>query len=169
MIRKHNRRAAKAAFAIAFGVALILGGTTAASAAGDATATRGSRPRRSSSATKNFPEQYILGQLYKQALEAKGFKVAYKENIGSTELIDTALTQRQDHVVPGVHRHHAVGHVQAKDAPEDGGSDVRSWRSGCTGKRGQTLLAPDAVPGRRRDRGHARDRQEVRPEDDSPT
>ena len=22
--------------------------------------------------TKNFPEQYVLGQLYKQALEAKG-------------------------------------------------------------------------------------------------
>ena len=25
--------------------------------------------------TKNFPEEYILGELYKQALEAKGFKV----------------------------------------------------------------------------------------------
>ena len=41
--------------------------------------------------TKNFTEQYVLGQLYKQALEAKGFKVVYKENIGSSELIDTAL------------------------------------------------------------------------------
>jgi osmoprotectant transport system substrate-binding protein len=41
--------------------------------------------------TKNFPEEFILGRLYKQALEAKGFKVVYKENIGSTELIDTAL------------------------------------------------------------------------------
>ena len=38
--------------------------------------------------TKNFAEEYILGQLYKQALEAKGFTVSYKENIGSTELID---------------------------------------------------------------------------------
>ena len=26
-------------------------------------------------ATKNFPEEYILGELYKQALEAKGFSV----------------------------------------------------------------------------------------------
>ena len=56
------------------------------------------RPRRAAQATpiiigtKNFPEQYVLGQLYKQALEAKGFKVPYKENIGSTELIDKALT-----------------------------------------------------------------------------
>jgi osmoprotectant transport system substrate-binding protein len=42
--------------------------------------------------TKNFPEQFVLGQLYKQALEAKGFDVSYRENIGSTELIQTALT-----------------------------------------------------------------------------
>ena len=33
----------------------------------------------------------MLGQLYRQALIAKGFDVQYKENIGSTELIDTAL------------------------------------------------------------------------------
>ena len=33
MIRKHNRRAAKAAFAIAFGVAIVLGGAAAAPAA----------------------------------------------------------------------------------------------------------------------------------------
>src|SRR6059058_4443432 len=42
--------------------------------------------------TKNFPESFILGQLYKQALEAKGYSVSYKENIGSTELMTTALT-----------------------------------------------------------------------------
>ena len=41
--------------------------------------------------TKNFPEEFILGQLYKQALESKGFSVSYKENIGSTEIIHGAL------------------------------------------------------------------------------
>jgi osmoprotectant transport system substrate-binding protein len=85
VIRKHNRRAAKAAFTIALGVAIILGGAAAAPAA----QTGGSTPIIIG--TKNFPEQYLLGQLYKQALEAKGFKVQYKENIASTELIDTAL------------------------------------------------------------------------------
>ena len=84
MIRKHNRRAAKAAFTIAFGVALILGGAAAAPAAE-------SQSTPIIVGTKNFPEQFVLGQLYKQALEAKGFEVQYKENIGSTELIDTAL------------------------------------------------------------------------------
>jgi osmoprotectant transport system substrate-binding protein len=85
VIRKHNRRAAKAAFTIALGVAIILGGAAAAPAAQSG----GTTPIIVG--TKDFPEQYVLGQLYKQALEAKGFTVQYKENIGSTELIDTAL------------------------------------------------------------------------------
>jgi osmoprotectant transport system substrate-binding protein len=88
VIRKHTRRAAKAAFAISFGVAIVLGGAVAASAS-----SAKSQATPIIIGTKNFPEQYVLGQLYKQALEAKGFKVAgYKENIGSTELIAKALT-----------------------------------------------------------------------------
>jgi len=86
MIRKHTRRAAKAAFAIAFGVAIILGGATAATAGSTS-----SQQTPIIIGTKNFPEQYLLGQLYKQALEAQGFEVQYKENIASTELIDAAL------------------------------------------------------------------------------
>jgi osmoprotectant transport system substrate-binding protein len=50
--------------------------------------------------TKNFPEQFVLGQLYKQALEAKGFDVSYRENIGSTELIQTALTSGKINFYP---------------------------------------------------------------------
>jgi osmoprotectant transport system substrate-binding protein len=42
--------------------------------------------------TKDFTEEFVLGNLYAQALEAKGFKVTLKENIGSTEIIDKALT-----------------------------------------------------------------------------
>src|SRR4051812_22507364 len=41
--------------------------------------------------TKNFTEQYVLGQLYQQALQAKGYKVSLKEDIGSSELIDGAF------------------------------------------------------------------------------
>jgi osmoprotectant transport system substrate-binding protein len=94
VIRKHTRRAAKAAFAISLAVAIVLGGTA--------------RPAESKSAapptitlgTKNFAEEYLLGQLYKQALEAKGFTVSYKENIGSTELIDKALTSHKIDMYP---------------------------------------------------------------------
>ena len=42
--------------------------------------------------TKDFPEEFILGELYKQALEAKGYTVNLKKNIGSTEIIDKSLT-----------------------------------------------------------------------------
>ena len=70
MIWKHNRRAAKAAFAIALGVAIVLGGAAAAPAKDSAAATP------IVIGTKNFTEQYVLGQLYKQALEARGLKVA---------------------------------------------------------------------------------------------
>jgi osmoprotectant transport system substrate-binding protein len=40
---------------------------------------------------KNFTEQAILGELYRQALEAKGFRVDFKPDIGSTEIIHRAL------------------------------------------------------------------------------
>lgn len=87
MIRKHTRRAVKAAFAVGFGVAIVLGGAAAAGAGGER-----ARATPIILGTKNFTEQYVLGELYRQALQAKGFEVAYKPNIGSTEIIDSALT-----------------------------------------------------------------------------
>jgi osmoprotectant transport system substrate-binding protein len=41
--------------------------------------------------TKDFSEQFILGELYAQALRAKGFKVDLKSDIGSSEIVDQAL------------------------------------------------------------------------------
>ena len=40
---------------------------------------------------KNFPEEYVLGDLYADALKARGFSVSIKGNIGSSELIYQAL------------------------------------------------------------------------------
>jgi osmoprotectant transport system substrate-binding protein len=42
--------------------------------------------------TKDFTEQYILGELYAQALSAKGFPVELKADIGSSEITHQALT-----------------------------------------------------------------------------
>jgi len=50
--------------------------------------------------TKDFTEQFILGELYKQALVAKGFDVTLKSNIGSTEIIDKALTSGRIDMYP---------------------------------------------------------------------
>jgi osmoprotectant transport system substrate-binding protein len=41
---------------------------------------------------KNFSEEYILGQLYTQALQAKGYTIHLHENIGSSEIIFKAFT-----------------------------------------------------------------------------
>src|ERR1700759_532559 len=45
--------------------------------------------------SKNFAESNILGELYTQALRAKGFDVKLKPEIGSTELIYKALKAGQ--------------------------------------------------------------------------
>jgi osmoprotectant transport system substrate-binding protein len=42
--------------------------------------------------TKNFTEQYILGELYSRTLRKAGFRVVLKSDIGSSEIIDKALT-----------------------------------------------------------------------------
>ncbi len=44
---------------------------------------------------KNFPEEYILGDLYQQALEAQGYTIKLKPNIGSTEVTWAALKSGQ--------------------------------------------------------------------------
>ncbi|MGH3126855.1 MAG: glycine betaine ABC transporter substrate-binding protein [Gaiellaceae bacterium] len=43
--------------------------------------------------TKSFPQGLILGQLYKQVLEARGFTVVFKPRFASTKRIDAALTR----------------------------------------------------------------------------
>jgi osmoprotectant transport system substrate-binding protein len=98
VIRKHTRRAAKAAFAVSLAVAIVIGLLAAV-------LTRPANAKQSMGptiilGTKNFGEEYILGQLYKQALEAKGFHVSYKENIGATEIVHAALTSGKINMYP---------------------------------------------------------------------
>jgi len=97
LFRKHTRRAAKAAFSISLGVALLIG---LVAAGGGAAGTTRPSAVTVTIGTKNFTEEFILGQLYKQALEAKGFSVVYKESIGSSELIDTAITSGKINFYP---------------------------------------------------------------------
>jgi osmoprotectant transport system substrate-binding protein len=105
MFRKHTRRAAKAAFAISFGVALLIGLTACGGGGGGSS----SNPTTNSASgpkptiilgTKNFGEEYILGQLYGQALQAKGFKVVYKGSFGSSELANVAIKTGKMNLYP---------------------------------------------------------------------
>ncbi len=67
------------------------GGNPGAAPSGDKTFTVGS---------KNFTEQYVLAELYAQALEAKGYKVNRKINLGSEQIADKALTSGQIDMYP---------------------------------------------------------------------
>lgn len=49
---------------------------------------------------KNFAEENILGQLYAQALQAKGYNVSVKENVGSSEIIYKSLSSGQIDMYP---------------------------------------------------------------------
>ncbi len=49
---------------------------------------------------KNFTEENILGALYAQALQAKGYKVTLKDNIGSSEITYKALQSGQIDMYP---------------------------------------------------------------------
>jgi osmoprotectant transport system substrate-binding protein len=49
---------------------------------------------------KNFPEENILGELYAQALRAKGYKITLKPNVGSSEIIYKAFTSGRIQMYP---------------------------------------------------------------------
>ena len=136
MIRKHTRRAAKAAFAISLGVAIVIG-VYAAAFTRQAHATTTASPTIVIG-TKNFAEEYILGQLYKQALEAKGFKVSYKENIGATEIVHPALTSGKINFYP------EYTGVVVQVVAEYGRRDL-SAREDTRGEEGHHCASADAV------------------------
>lgn len=69
-------------------------------ASGTPATTASSSGRSFTLGTKDFTEEFILGQLYKQALEANGCRINYQENIGATEIVDKALTSGQIDAYP---------------------------------------------------------------------
>jgi osmoprotectant transport system substrate-binding protein len=100
MVSRITRRAGVVATAAFLAALLVL---TLVAAAGAKVAPQGVKARAAvtiSLGTKDFTEEFVLGQLYKQALEHKGIKVDYHENIGSTEIIQTALRSGKINAYP---------------------------------------------------------------------
>ena len=90
--------------------------------------------------TKNFTEQFILGELYAQALRAKGFPVELKRDVGSTEIIHQALTGGALDMYPeyvGVLLSEVAG---IRSRPRDPGAAYRAARA-FEQRSGFTLLA----------------------------
>jgi osmoprotectant transport system substrate-binding protein len=90
--------------------------------------------------TKNFTEEFILGELYKQALEAKGYKVELKSNIGSTEIIDKALTSGEINFYPE-YTGTALTVVHGATESETSAEATYDAAKAAYEERGQTLLA----------------------------
>ncbi len=89
--------------------------------------------------TKNFTEEFILGELYAQALEAKGYTVELKKNIGSTEIIDRALTSGEINFYPE-YTGTALTVVHGAEGSEDSAESTYEAAKTAYEERGQTLL-----------------------------
>jgi osmoprotectant transport system substrate-binding protein len=113
MRKSHVRRGLLASLTVGLAIALAACGSsssssnTTSSSAGSSTATSSSSSAKPGVGKppvvlgdKNFPEEYVLGSLYQEALEAQGYKVSLKGNIGSSELIYKALTSGQIQMYP---------------------------------------------------------------------
>ena len=89
--------------------------------------------------SKNFTEAVILGELYKQALEAKGYTVSLKSSIGSTEIIDRALTSGEIDMYPE-YTGTMLTVVFGNDEPQDDAEETYDAAKELYEERGQTLF-----------------------------
>jgi glycine betaine/choline ABC-type transport system substrate-binding protein len=91
--------------------------------------------------TKNFGEEYILGQLYGQALQAAGFKVEYKGSFGSSELADKAITSGKMNFYPEYTGIIALDLAKVSPAPKSAAATYAAAKKFEDG-RGLTMLKP---------------------------
>jgi osmoprotectant transport system substrate-binding protein len=90
---------------------------------------------------KNFTEEYILGSLYQQALQARGYHVALKGNIGSSEITYKALTSGQIQMYPE-YTGEIVTTIAGITNPPHSASQTYSEAQAYVHKHGFTLLKP---------------------------
>jgi osmoprotectant transport system substrate-binding protein len=90
--------------------------------------------------TKNFTEELILGQLYAQALRAKGFSVTLKNDIGASEVVHRQLAAGQIDGYPEYTG--TILSVLAHDSRRPPNADVAYLRAAAFERRhGDVLLA----------------------------
>jgi osmoprotectant transport system substrate-binding protein len=90
--------------------------------------------------SKDSTEQMILAELYAQALQAHGFRVSLKKNIGPTELVDRALVSGEIQLYPE-EIGEIVGTLAHRWSPASAAQSyrlARRWEKA----RGFTLLEP---------------------------
>jgi osmoprotectant transport system substrate-binding protein len=89
---------------------------------------------------KNFDEEYLLGALYQQALEAKGYTVTLKGNIGSSEIIWKALQGGQIQMYPE-YTGTLLTAIAGDNTPPNSAQATYSQANAFVQKNGFTLLS----------------------------
>jgi osmoprotectant transport system substrate-binding protein len=92
--------------------------------------------------SKDFTEQFILAELYGQALEAKGFDVTIKSNLGSTSITDGALKKGDIDVYPEYTGTMYLAVCKLTYQPGLSFTKLYARDQACYRKRGLRLLAP---------------------------
>jgi osmoprotectant transport system substrate-binding protein len=137
--------AALALFVAACGGGDDNGGSSSSSSSSGASSSANAQPGKGKPAvtigTKDFTEEFVLGELYKQALQAKGYKVNLKRNIGPTEITDKALTSKRIDAYPeytGI----TTAVVAKDDSLSPSKEDTAQKAKAFYEKRGQTVIGP---------------------------
>jgi osmoprotectant transport system substrate-binding protein len=91
--------------------------------------------------TKDFTEEFILGELYAQALRAKGYTVNVKSNIGPTEITDKALTSGKIDAYPE-YDGESVATVAGKNVLAKNPAETVALAKAFYEKRGQVVSNP---------------------------
>jgi osmoprotectant transport system substrate-binding protein len=96
--------------------------------------------------SKNFTEQYILGNMYVQALDANGFNGVAKLDLGSEQIADKALQNGQIDLYPEYTGTALVAIVPYKGNPADLNSPQATYEAAKKGyaerKPADTMLTP---------------------------
>ncbi|HUO73967.1 MAG TPA: glycine betaine ABC transporter substrate-binding protein [Solirubrobacteraceae bacterium] len=88
---------------------------------------------------KNFTEEYILGNLYAQALKAKGYTVTLKGNIGSSEITWKAMQSGQIQMYPEYTGTYLTA-ICNDNKPPTSAEQTLSLAKACAEKQGFTML-----------------------------
>ena len=107
--------------------ALGLGGASLSGCAGDGNSTGG---RSITVGSKGFAESWIMGELYAQGLRNLGYTVDLKTNVGSSDIISTALLSGQIDLYPeytGVMVVSFMGEEKLMDSAEQTYDLAQTW------------------------------------------
>jgi osmoprotectant transport system substrate-binding protein len=145
-----RRRAITAAVALAAAATTALAGCSSSSSSDKGSSDPLQKPAAGGDTvvvgSNNFAESILLGDVYGEALKAKGFKVSYKPNIGSRETTYGLMKNGTLTVLPE-YNGALLAYLDAKAAP----TTVETTQAAVTAKLDPKLTLLDPAPAQNKD------------------